>query len=287
MNPRRVAVVTGSNKGIGFAIVEGLLQKFEGDVFLTARDVTRGQDAVKALCEKGFDPKFHQLDICDKKSIEAFRDHLETNYGGIDVLVNNAGFAFKHSATEPMHVQAKETIAVNYYGTKQCCEMLFPLLKDGARVVTVSSSCGFLGRIPSQSLRDKFASSDTTLQVSELDKMMQDFVKAAEVGDHSQKGWPNSTYVVSKVGLSALTRIQNREMQKARGQAANITVNYVHPGYVDTDMSSHKGPLSPQEGAAAAVYLATLPPKSGITGQYVWHDCQLVDWVNGPLPAAV
>jgi len=286
MSQRKVAVVTGSNKGIGFAIVEGLLQKFDGDVFLTARDVTRGQSAVQLLREKGFDPKFHQLDICKKNSLESLRDHLETTYGGIDVLVNNAGFAFKHSATEPMHVQAKETIAVNYFGTKQCCETLFPLLRDGARVVTVSSSCGFLGRIPSQSLKDKFASSDATLQVSELDQMMLDFIQAAEDGNHSQKGWPNSTYVVSKVGVSALTRIHNRELQTSRGEAADITVNHVHPGYVDTDMSSHKGPLSPQQGSVAAIYLATLPPKSNITGQYCWHDCQPVDWVNGPLPAA-
>ena len=73
---------------------------------------------------------------------------MTKEYGGgqcIDVLVNNAGFAFKNAATEPIHVQAKETIAINYFGTKQCCEALFPLLKDGARVVNISSSCGFLG----------------------------------------------------------------------------------------------------------------------------------------------
>ena len=70
----KVAVVTGSNKGIGFAIVEGLLkQKFPGDVYLTARDVKRGQDAVKKLNDLGLHPKFHQLDICDQSSIDAFK----------------------------------------------------------------------------------------------------------------------------------------------------------------------------------------------------------------------
>jgi len=282
----KVAVVTGSNKGIGFAIVEGLLkQKFPGDVYLTSRDVKRGQDAVKKLNDLGLHPKFHQLDICDQSSIDAFKKHLESTYGGIDVLVNNAGFAYNCDATEPMHVQAKDTIAINYYGTKRCCDALLPLLKDGSRVVTVSSSCGFLGRIQFPALKDKFASSDSTLQVSELDALMEDFIESAEAGNHSEKGWPDSTYVVSKVGLSALTRIQNREVQKSMGSKAGILINHVHPGYVDTDMSSHKGPKTPQEGAAAAIYLATLPPNSTLTGKYIWHDCQEVDWVNGPLPA--
>jgi len=283
MSPK-VAVVTGSNKGIGLAIVEGLLKNFDGHVFLTARDVARGQNAVKGLNEKGLEPKFHQLDICDKTSVESFKEHLKANYDGIDILVNNAGFAFKCAATEPMHIQAKETIAINYYGTKQCCEVLFPLLKDGARVVNVSSSCGFLGHIQSKELKDKLASSDSTLQVEELDQLMNDFIRATEMGDHQAKGWPNSTYVVSKVGLSALSRIQNREIQKAKGQAADIAVNHVHPGFVDTDMSSHKGHLTPEQGASAPLMLALLPPNSGITGKYFWHDGKDIDWVNGPVP---
>lgn len=50
-------------------------------------------------------------------------------------------------------------------------------------------------------------------------------------------------------------------------------------------MSSHKGPLKPEEGAAAPVWLALLPPKSE-GGRYIWHDKTVVDWINGPLPSA-
>jgi len=279
----KVAIITGSNKGIGFAIVQGLLKKFDGDVYLTARDVGRGQSAVQALNDQGFQPKFHQLDISDKASIETLKEHLLKTYGGIDILVNNAGFAFKNSATEPMHVQAKETIAINYFSTKQCCDILFPILKDGARVVNVSSSAGFLGHIPSPALKMKFAASDSSLQIDELDQLMNDFIAATEEGCHAAKGWPNSTYVVSKVGLSALSRIQNREMQKSRGQSG-IAINHVHPGYVDTDMTSHKGHLTIEQGAMAPLKLALLPPKSDTTGKYFWYEGQEVDWVNGPLP---
>ena len=91
----RVAVVTGGNKGIGLAIVRDLCQQFSGDVMLTARDVARGQAAVQQLQAEGLSPRFHQLDIDDLGSIRALRDFLLKEYGGLNVLVNNAGIAFK------------------------------------------------------------------------------------------------------------------------------------------------------------------------------------------------
>ena len=111
----KVAVVTGANKGIGFAIVRGLCKRFEGVVYLTARDVERGQKAVADLEKEGLNPKFHQLDVTNKKSLEVFRDYIKSNYGGIDILVNNAAIAFKGDAPEPVHVQAEETLFVNYF----------------------------------------------------------------------------------------------------------------------------------------------------------------------------
>lgn len=87
--------VTGGNKGIGFAIVKGLCKQFDGIVYLTAREVTRGLNAVKQLEEQGLTPKFHQLDVTDENSISTFRNYLKQTYGGLDILVNNAAIAFK------------------------------------------------------------------------------------------------------------------------------------------------------------------------------------------------
>merc|ERR1711973_728435 len=141
----KVAVVTGSNKGIGFAIVRALCKKYQGDVYLTSRDEGRGKDAVEALKKEGINPKFHVLDISNEETIVKLRDFMKEKYGGIDVLVNNAGIAFKQNATEPFAVQAKVTLATNYWANKRACEILFPLLNPGARVVNVSSSAGYLG----------------------------------------------------------------------------------------------------------------------------------------------
>ena len=142
-----VAIVTGSNKGIGFATVRALCGKFPGDVYLTSRSEERGQAAVKTLREEGLDPKFHVLDIGNEQTIVKLREFIEEKYGGIDVLVNNAGIAFNVDATEAFAVQAKVTLETNYWANKRACEILFPLLNPGARVVNVSSSCGFLGQL--------------------------------------------------------------------------------------------------------------------------------------------
>lgn len=279
----KVAVVTGANKGIGFAIVKNLCEQFEGIVYLTARDVNRGKNAVADLNKLGLKPEFHQLDIDDENSISAFANFIKGKHGGLDVLVNNAGIAFKTNATEPIGFQAEITLKTNFFSLINVCNILFPLLRPHARVVNISSVCGFLQQIPGDNFKKKLASTD--LQLSELVHLMNDFIESAKKGDHAAKGWPNSTYVVSKVGVSALTRIQHREF--LADSREDLVINHVHPGYVDTDMSSHKGPLTPEQGADAPTYLALLP--KGTTsprGDYVWYNRQIVDWVNGPLPSA-
>ena len=225
----KVAIVTGGNKGIGFAIVKGLAKTFTGDLYLTSRNEERGLKAIKDLEQDGIKVLYHQLDIDDEASIVKMASFIKEKYGGLDILINNAGIAFKNAATEPFGLQAKVTIQTNYFSTKMACEHFFPLLRSGARVVNLSSSAGFLPNIPSEALKKKFATSDSSLTVEELDSMMKDFIQAAEAGNHAEKGWPNSTYRVSKVGLSSLSRIQQREMNKDTSRT-DIAINHVHPG---------------------------------------------------------
>lgn len=207
--PTKVAVVTGANKGIGFAIVRGLCKRFDGVVYLTSRDVERGQNAVKELEKEGLHPRYHQLDITKKESVEAFRDYVKKNYDGIDILVNNAAFAFKNNSTEPVTVQAEQTLFVNYFSLVSACDILFPLLKTGARVVNVSSSAGHLSKIPSVALRQRFT--DPLLTVPQLSQLMNEYMDATKKGTYAEE-WGNSAYGVSKVGVTALTMIHQREL---------------------------------------------------------------------------
>ncbi|XP_021111879.1 carbonyl reductase [NADPH] 3 isoform X3 [Heterocephalus glaber] len=137
----RVALVTGANKGIGFAITRDLCRRFSGDVVLTARDEARGRAAVQQLQAEGLSPRFHQLDIDDLQSIRAVRDFLRKEYGGLDVLINNAGIAFKMADPTPFHIQAEVTIKTNFYGTRDVCTELLPLIKPGAPDANTAHCC--------------------------------------------------------------------------------------------------------------------------------------------------
>ncbi|XP_071857629.1 carbonyl reductase [NADPH] 1-like [Bombus fervidus] len=270
----RVAVVTGGNKGIGFAIVKQLCKQFDGVVYLTARDVIRGQNAIKELEKEGLNPKFHQLDITDEDSISTFHDYLERTYDGLDVLVNNAGIAFKRFIKVPFYLQAKETLRVNYFGLRKVCSKLYPLLKPHARVVHVSSSHGHLSKLPDEEL--KRILSNPNLKEEELDDIMYDFIEAARVDRHLMKGWAHSAYVTSKIGVSTLARIHQTMFNSDTRK--DLVVNAVHPGFVDTDLTSHKGNMTPDEGAEAPVYAALLPANTDIKGKYIWYDKSLMEW---------
>ena len=72
----RVAVVTGSNKGIGLGVVRALCLQYQGEVILTSRHEARGREAVACLNREGLHPRYHVLDIEDEDSIIKLRDHI-------------------------------------------------------------------------------------------------------------------------------------------------------------------------------------------------------------------
>jgi NAD(P)-dependent dehydrogenase (short-subunit alcohol dehydrogenase family) len=87
---RRVAVVTGANRGIGLEISRQLAQRGYA-VILTARDATKGRAAVRVLAREGLNVTFQRLDVTESAGIKRFARHLRRKVGRLDVLVNNAG----------------------------------------------------------------------------------------------------------------------------------------------------------------------------------------------------
>ncbi|XP_012495538.1 PREDICTED: carbonyl reductase [NADPH] 1-like [Propithecus coquereli] len=253
----RVVLVTGANKGIGFAIARDLCRQFSGDVVLTARDAARGQAAVQQLQAEGLSPRFHQLDIDDLQSIRALRDFLRSEYGGLDVLVNNAGIAFKTADPTPFHIQAEVTMKTNFFGTRDVCTELLPLIKPQGRVVNVSSMESLRAlKNCSPELQQKFRSE--TITEEELVGLMNKFVEDTKKRVHQKEGWPSTAYGVSKIGVTVLSRIQARNLSEQR-KGDKILLNACCPGWVRTDMAGPNAPKSPEEGAETPVYLALLP----------------------------
>uniref|UniRef100_A0A2K6G4S8 Carbonyl reductase (NADPH) n=1 Tax=Propithecus coquereli TaxID=379532 RepID=A0A2K6G4S8_PROCO len=249
----RVALVTGANKGIGFAIA-----------------------AVQQLQAEGLSPRFHQLDINDLQSIRALHDFLRREYRGLDMLVNNMGIAFKVADTTPFHILTEVTMKTNFFGTRDVCTELLPPIKPQGRVVNVSStvSLSALKRC-SPELQQKFRSETTTEE--ELVGLMHKSVEDTKKGVHQKEGWPNTAYGVTKTGITVLSRIQARKLSEQR-KGDKVLLNACCPGWVRTDMAGPKATKSSEEGAETPVYLALLPPDAeGPHGQFILEK-KLIQW---------
>ena len=211
----QVAVVTGSNKGIGLAIVRGLCRQFKGDVYLTSRDEQRGKTAIELLESEGLNPKYHQLDIADTDSIQRLRGFILEKYGGIDVLINNAGIAFKFSSPVSAIEQATATVATNFTGMLNMMRAFAPITNPHGRIVHISAyHPHLLSRLSSQDLRDKFSSPAATEE--EIVALMEQFISDVRDGKHVERGWCKaSLYSSVKIGETAITKIYARELEKS------------------------------------------------------------------------
>ena len=252
----RVALVTGANKGVGKEIARALaLLPAPHVVILACRDAKLGLEAAEELKAAGCaEVACVRLDLTDAASIESTCEFIRSEYGRLDVLVNNAAVCFNDPtlygkvAHTPFEAQARITVQTNYFGTLAVTKALLPLLRESSaspRVVNVASWAGRLRGSPA--IQEALTSS--SLSVARLSELMDGFVKAAEGGTHLKEGWPDTCYGVSKLGLIALTKVLARE-------EPTLMVNSADPGYCATDQNNNQGYISAAQGAATPALLA-------------------------------
>ncbi len=152
---RRVAVVTGGNRGIGLEICRQLSQHGI-EVILTARNTTKGQQAVEALNAQGSTIHFIPLDVIEQGSVRRLVKRLADEYGRTDILVNNAGIYIDRSipGTEIDLSIVRQTMETNFYGPLRLSQMCIPLMRRHkyGRIVNISSQMGALSNMGSGAL---------------------------------------------------------------------------------------------------------------------------------------
>ena len=237
----KIALITGANKGIGFETARQLGAR-EMTVLVGARDTERGRQAEQVLRDAGADARFVQLDVTDAKSVQLAAEWIETEYGRLDVLVNNAGTASVSRRGFPPSQSSLEDMRavyeINVFGVVAVTNAMLPLLSrsPAARIVNVSSEVGSIA-----------AESDPAHPLSQMPASVP--------------------YPSSKAALNMITVMYAKELRDTP-----IKVNAANPGYTDTDFNGHSGFRSAAEGAEPSVYLATLPADgpTGIHWGYVW-----------------
>ncbi|CAE8630043.1 unnamed protein product [Polarella glacialis] len=258
----RLAVVTGGNKGVGYFAAQQLLGAGLQVVIACRSEALAKEAAARLGCE------YELLDISHSPSIEAFAKTLESKYGRLDVLVNNAAIAFKASDPTPFAGQTGPTLKTNFFGTAELTDRLLPLLRASAasggqpRLVNVASMAGALRQVSPQ-LQQQFSS--PALDRAGLDALVRKFAADVRAGRHKQEGWGNSNYGFSKLAVIAYTKLVARE------EGTGMRVNACCPGYCKTDMSNNRGGQSPEVGARNAVLLALLPD-SGPSGAFFQNE---------------
>ncbi|KIR63502.1 MULTISPECIES: SDR family oxidoreductase [Micromonospora] len=243
MSEAKIALVTGANKGIGYEIAAGL-GALGFSVGVGARDGQRRETAVAKLRAAGVDAFGVPLDVTDDASVTAAAALVEQRAGRLDALVNNAGVTGDR-AQLPTTVDlavVRAVVETNVLGVIRVTNAMLPLLRRSAspRIVNMSSGVGSLAR------------------------------QSAAEGELTT-GPVAVAYSPSKTFLNAVTVQYVRELR-----GTNILINAACPGYVATDLNNFQGVRTPEQGAAIAIRLATLPD-DGPTGGF-FEDAGVVPW---------
>lgn len=260
----RRALVTGGARGIGKAVVAGLVERAGEslEVIIAGRDRAAGE-AVACVLPHG---SFRPLDLADPESVDDFVRGVRSENVELDIVVNNAGATFEGFDAGV----ARRTLEVNFVGMMRLTDGLLPLLRPGARVVMMSSGMGALSAISPALQSEVMAPSlDRDGLLAFTDRFVADVAR----GDHQARGWPSNAYRVSKIAMNAYVRILARELSL---DPRKVLVNATDPGWVRTAMGGSGAPRSPEEGADTAVWLATLP-EGGPSGG-LFRDRHAVDW---------
>jgi NAD(P)-dependent dehydrogenase (short-subunit alcohol dehydrogenase family) len=144
---KKIALVTGSNKGLGFETCLQLAQ-LGLTVILSARDLIKGEVAAKLLADRGMDVLFYQLDVSNQNNISRIARQIEQQFGRLDILVNNAAILYDtwQKAVDADLEVVNQALLTNLFGPWRLSQVCAPIMKKNkyGRIVNVSSGAGSL-----------------------------------------------------------------------------------------------------------------------------------------------
>lgn len=241
---QKVALITGGNRGIGFETAKGL-GELGITVVIGARDLAKGEAAVKQLQTQGITAHAVVYDADRPETAQDVHDYLADTFGKLDILVNNAGISNEalmsnNSSTVTQEV-LKQTFQTNLFAVIALTQTLLPLIKKApaGRIVNLSSILGSLT----------------------LHSMADSPIAPAKA----------FAYNASKTALNAYTVHLANELA---GTA--IKVNAAHPGWVKTELGGPNAPMELVDSNRTSLYLATLAA-DGPNGGF-FHEKDALPW---------
>jgi NAD(P)-dependent dehydrogenase (short-subunit alcohol dehydrogenase family) len=240
---RKVALVTGANRGIGLETARQLGQK-DITVIVGARSLSAAKETAATLQAEGIDAFPVQLDVTKEDDRKSAANKVAQKYGKLDILINNAGVGAEDGMFAPKTIETTEKELQKVFGTNlfsviAVTREFLPLLKKSSagRIVNLSSILGSL-----------------TLHADPKSPIASIKVFA---------------YDASKTALNAFTVHLASELKDT-----NIKVNSAHPGWVKTEMGTEHAPMEIVDGAKTSVELALIGP-DGPNGRFIHMGSEL------------
>ncbi|MGE0052570.1 MAG: SDR family NAD(P)-dependent oxidoreductase [Hyphomicrobium sp.] len=238
MRTNSVALVTGGNRGLGKEIARQL-SRLGMRTIIGARDEKKGADAAAELTSNGFQTASVVLDVDLADSVSEAVSRVTADFGNIEILINNAGIAIE--SLNPIlstFLSISPDVALKTFSTNTLGPMRM------MQAVLPHMAENNYGRIVNVSSR-----------AGQLQELRQGL----------------AAYRMSKTALNSLTRAVAAEYAQQ-----NIKINCMCPGWIRTAMGGNAAPLTAEEGADTAIWLATLP-SDGPTGGF-YRSRQLLQW---------
>lgn len=151
ISKKKIALITGANKGIGFEIANQLGQK-GFHVVISARDADRGIAAAELLNQQGVEASFLQMDVSDSHNITNAARLYAQKFGRLDVLINNAAILIESGSIVSMNSNILEdTFRTNTIGPLLVIQSFVEFMSKGGRIINISSSAGSLSNMTNYS----------------------------------------------------------------------------------------------------------------------------------------
>lgn len=224
---QRIILITGANRGLGYALSDALSADGE-KVIMVCRDKQKGQAAIEKLQSQGREVVLKVADTSNLDAIDKLSEEIAAEFGHIDVLINNAAINIDRDDTRIENIELElleSTMQTNFTGPLWMCKKFIPLIKKSkeGRIINFSSGLGQL-TVPRMG--------------------------------------PYPAYSISKTAINALTKILAEEVKDD-----NILVVSLDPGWVRTDLGGPNAMLSIEEGIETPYWLATEDCKNITTGE--------------------
>jgi NAD(P)-dependent dehydrogenase (short-subunit alcohol dehydrogenase family) len=253
MQPKRIALVTGANQGVGLQVAKELVANGV-TVLVGSRNLSRGEAAAKQI---GAGAIALQLDVTDRVSVTAASARISQEFGRLDLLVNNA--AISNIRKQQLGLSLEESVKMsrasnasldemhtvwetNVFGVLAVYQAMLPLLRlsSDARIVNVSSGVGSLT-----------TNADPAFQY---------------------RAFYGPIYPASKAALNAITLAMMIELE-----STGIKVNLVSPAFTSTNLNGYEGVESVEDGSREVVRVALLGP-DGPSGTFTRWENATIPW---------